>query len=139
MKNVDLSPYARGALREPIIRALELGTAQVKANLNAVGRNERGPWTVRVWRGGDRPQLVEHRGWDLEGLCFDALERFALGADTSDTDWRAGSDGLGHGHVKGRATWTLCKRPAVDERFKHPENSRCSACIRALETKAAVA
>lgn len=128
---IDHSGWSRKALPAEVWLAIGTRAVELRVRLNVVGRHERGPWCVRVWNDG---RVVEHRGWDLEAICFEALERFAAGADTQATAWRAGADGLAHGHVKGRATWTLCKRPAIDERFGHPENSRCSACLRALDT-----
>lgn len=128
---IDHSPWSRKALPGEVWAGIGMRAVQLRCHMNVVGRSERGPWTVRVWNGS---RVVEHRGWDLEALCFEALERFTAGADTQAAVWRAGSDGLAHGHIKGRAVWSLCKRPAVPEAFSHPENSRCSACLRALDT-----
>ena len=134
---LTLSPWARAALPAPVLRAVELGANQLKANVSAVGSSDRGPWSVTVTT---KNQVVEHRGYDLEGTAFEALERFALGVDTRTATWRAGSDGLGHGHAMKRSIWTLCLRPAVDERFGYTERSRCRACLRAMAgDRAAVA
>lgn len=130
----DFSPWAEAALRPELPGTLQSLARAAGGRLNAVGGGARGPWTVRVW---GRERVVELRGIDLEALCFEAIERFGAGADTNAAQWRAGSDGLAHGHASGRVTWALCQRPAVDERFSYPERARCTACVRTLDRVAA--
>jgi hypothetical protein len=43
--------------------------------------------------------------------------------------WVAQQDGVAHAQrARGRAVWTLCGRPAIDERFARPAVVRCERC-----------
>jgi hypothetical protein len=43
--------------------------------------------------------------------------------------WTAGRDGIAHAHVSGR---TLCRVPAIAERFAWPTVTRCPRCLAAM-------
>lgn len=135
----ELTPWARAALLEDEARAAELGRRVIAAGakVHIGGRTAGGPWNVRLLTRGRALQFFGSRLHDL--LAF-ALDRFEAGADDAGIRWLAGADGRAHGQpARGRAVWTLCHRPALDERFKHPATSSCSDCWRALDRRVAVA
>lgn len=133
------SPWARQAMWQDQERTAELGrrARELGANVSVVGKTERGPWIVRVMRGG---RVLMFKGSDVHDVLAFGLDRWAAGADDHGIAWRAGADALGHAHLtRGRVIWTLCKQRAVDERAVHPERSRCQACWQALDRRVAAA
>ena len=43
--------------------------------------------------------------------------------------WVAEKDRIAHAHIaRGKATRTLCGRPALDPRYAHPAATRCPEC-----------
>jgi hypothetical protein len=126
------SPWARQALLEDRDRAVELAhlAQALRVSVSMVGKAEHGPWVVHV-RSSSRS--LRFAGAGLHDVVEFGLDRWAAGADDAGIRWLAGADGLAHGQPTGRATWTLCHRPALDERFRHPERHRCQACWRALD------
>jgi len=134
------SPWARQALLQDRDRAVALGhrALDLGISVSIVGKTERGPWTVRVGRNNGR--LLTFRGHELHDIVEFGIDRWAAGADDTGVRWTADADALAHAHPgRGRAVWTLCKLPAIDERFRHPERSRCQACWRALDRNARAA
>lgn len=133
------SPWSRAALMADEDRAIALAHEAQRLGVNVVlrGRDPRGPWTVRILKGA---RNLVFRGRDIHETIQFGLERWAAGADDSRVQWLAGPDQVGHAQVKrGRPSWTLCLRPALDERFKHPESTRCRYCWQALDRKAVAA
>lgn len=128
----DATPWARGALLQDPERTQRLAerARMHGAEVQIVGKNVRGPWTVRIGRS---PRVLAFRGPHLHDMIEFGLERWEAGADDRDVQWVAGSDGLAHAQPLRRSVWTLCKRPVLDQRYRHPERSRCEACWRALD------
>ena len=133
----DGSPWARDVLLEQQDRSVGLAhrAGDLGANVVLRGRSAGGPWVVKVI---GRDRHLVFAGRDLVELLEFGLERFARGADDTGIRWIAESDGVAHGQPeRGRAVWTLCHRPALDERLKHPERIRCLDCWRALDREVA--
>jgi hypothetical protein len=134
----EASPWGRGALLADADRAVLLGqkAVELRVRVGIIGRAERGPWVVRI---GTSSRVLRFAGHKLHDLIEFGLERWAAGADDTGIRWTAGPDHLSHGHPKARSPWTLCKRPALDEREAWPERSRCQDCWRALDRRVVAA
>jgi hypothetical protein len=131
--NFEASPWARGELLLDRDRAAELGQRALGmgVQVSIVGKTIGGPWVVHVWT---KSRSLRFAGYKVHDVVEFGLERWAAGADDTGVRWTAGADKLAHAHpARGRAVWTLCKLTAVDERFRHPERTRCQACWRALD------
>lgn len=54
--------------------------------------------------------------------------------------WHAGADAEGHAFLAGKANVrSLCKAPRHDERFDHPVEHKCTACLAELNRLTIVA
>lgn len=130
---LQATPWARDALATDPMRSLELGTraGELGAEVSVNAKSPHGPWIVRVGKGS---RTLTFRGHVLFETVAFGLDRWAAGADDTGIAWVAGSDGLAHAQLdRGRVVWALCHRPALDQRYRHPERLRCQACWRALD------
>lgn len=50
--------------------------------------------------------------------------------------WTAGPDGVAHAHRASWRTRTACSKAGIDERYAHPERSRCTECVTVIESEA---
>lgn len=126
---IRYSEWTRGALSVDFMAETGRRALALKADLQVAAASPEGPYSVDVHgKSGARLRVTGH---DLEETIGEALTRFSAGADATPFQWRAGADGIAHGHD--RTPWTLCRQPAVPERFSHPETWRCRRCISALD------